>query len=336
MQLTRISSVITARRRADLGSFIIRTDFIITLTLIVSTMIIGDALISWRPASVPRIYWALLDSPVHAALALLVVSPLFAHRDLHQRTFRRVVVAGLVTVFLDLDHFVAARSLSLYDALHLAARPVSHSLLFALGCGLLAHLLTRHASDGWLVFGVLASHILRGASSGGTPFLWPLGVYRLPVRAYYAAQVSLYLVTRTVAGSWFDRRAWSHGLRRLILRIPPRPAWPGGSRSPQDEPNCLFSLHLQYPSPPECADLAQPQASCLIIPVKTNLQTDGGMHSTEPPVADLVANLPVVLGSFRRPGQGRLSSRHAVSDAGRASLATGGAAYNRRMLLSDQ
>ena len=31
---------------------------------------------------------------------------------------------------LDIDHFIAARSLSIYDATHLSHRPFGHSLLF--------------------------------------------------------------------------------------------------------------------------------------------------------------------------------------------------------------
>lgn len=189
--------MLPTRRRVDTALHT-RTGFI-TLAKIVLVMAVGDALVfSWRPENILRQYWSLLDSPVHAVLALLVVSPFFARRSCGG-LYRRIVTAGLFAVLLDLDHFVLSQSFSLYEATHLSGRPVTHSLLFALGCGLLVYLLTRSVRDAWLVSIVLASHVLRDASSGGTPYLWPISADHLAVPAYYAAEVGLYLLARAMA-----------------------------------------------------------------------------------------------------------------------------------------
>jgi hypothetical protein len=179
-----------------------------TLTLIGGTMVIGDALLdSWRPNSIPAHNWALLDSPIHALLALLVVSPLFKHSFFQRNLLGWIAVAGLSATLIDLDHIVAARSFSLVEITQLPARPGTHTLLFALGCSLVALLLTRRRLVGWLIFAVLASHVLRDASTGATYFLWPLPFDQLPIPAYYAAQILLYLLSYFFAAKRLDRKA---------------------------------------------------------------------------------------------------------------------------------
>jgi len=174
-------------------------------------MIVGDAITTWRPGGAFNLYWPLLDSPVHATLALLVVSPLILRKSIHL-TFKAIMVAGLAAVLLDLDHVVAADSFFLYDITHLTARPDTHSLLFAIGCGLLASILNRNVTNGWLIFGALASHVLRDASIGTAPVLWPLSVDHLAIQAYYALQVGLYLLTLAAS----KRRKTSEQNAKLI------------------------------------------------------------------------------------------------------------------------
>ena len=167
-------------------------------------MAIGDSITSWRPGGTLDLYWCLVDSPVHAILALLVVSPLLISIST-QQTYKAIVISGLTVVLLDIDHVVVAGSFSLYDITHLPSRPVTHSLLFAASCALLAYVLTRRGVYGWLVFGVLASHILRDASTGGTPFLWPLTVNRLAVSAYQASQIGIFLLSTIIAKLWYSQ-----------------------------------------------------------------------------------------------------------------------------------
>jgi hypothetical protein len=167
-----------------------------TLSLIGGVMLLGDALLQYgRPSAIPAHYWALLDSPVHGLLALLVVSPLFRHPFFQRKLLGWLTVAALTAVLIDLDHVIAARSFSLIEITTLPNRPMIHSLLFASLFGLVALLLTRRPLAGWLIFAVLASHVLRDASTGATYFLWPLSVDQLPVPAYYASQILLYLLS---------------------------------------------------------------------------------------------------------------------------------------------
>jgi hypothetical protein len=162
------------------------------LLSIPAVMMAGDMLVAGRPDGPLQRFWPLTDSPVHAALALLVVSPLL-RRAPRRRRAAWLAVAGLAAVLVDLDHAAAARSFSVYAMTHLNGRPETHSLLFAVGAGLLASRLGRNPLAGWLVGLALASHVLRDAVTGGTPYLWPLPVKSLPAAVYYAAQAGLYL-----------------------------------------------------------------------------------------------------------------------------------------------
>lgn len=215
-----------------------------TLALAGGVMLVGDALVfEWKPAFIPRSAWALLDSPVHAALALLVVAPLVfqmaTRRGQHSsptRLLARAGLTGLLAVFIDLDHFVAAGSFSVAQAITLAGgRPDTHSLLLALGCGLLALTLTRSPVDGWLVFAALASHILRDAASGGTPLLWPLPFDRLSPAAYYTAELGLALISRVVSLLWIEAVLAPQPTQRPVPPATPRRPAPVYAVSPFED-----------------------------------------------------------------------------------------------------
>lgn len=196
----RSSSILSPGRRWSMMAhrvFIIH--LMIPLLLIPLIMFVGDAITTWRPGGAHNLYWSLWDPLLHAILALLVVSPLIIRKYTHQIR-KAMVITGLVAVLLDLDHVIATGSFSLRVITNMPVRrPNSHSLLFAAGCGLLAYILTRREANGWLIFGALASHILRDATSGTTPFLWPLPVYRLSIPASYVLQITLFLLTVTLA-----------------------------------------------------------------------------------------------------------------------------------------
>jgi hypothetical protein len=188
--------LIVQKLEQAINRLLARQGHVTTLSLISGTMLLGDALLQYgRPSAIPAHYWALLDSPVHGLLALLVVSPLFRHPFFQRKLLGWLTVAALTAVFIDLDHVIAARSFSLIEITTLPNRPMIHSLLFASLFGLVALLLTRRPLAGWLIFAVLASHVLRDASTGATYFLWPLSVDQLPIPAYYASQILLYLLS---------------------------------------------------------------------------------------------------------------------------------------------
>ena len=187
--------------------------------LVVLTMVAGDALVfSWRPDWFPAHIWALLDAPVHVLLALLVVFPLYTRRAAPARMIRRFALASIAPFLIDLDHFIAAGSLSLYSATTLASgRPAAHSLLFALGLGLIAYLFSQDIGDGYLLFAVLASHVVRDASVGGTPFfLWPFSFDQLSLPVYYVAQLNLFCIAQILA--WMPARGVLTRSRRMTVK----------------------------------------------------------------------------------------------------------------------
>jgi hypothetical protein len=193
---------------------------LIMIALITLVMIVGDATVFSWPESVPRVYWALLDPIVQTILTLLIVSPLFTHPKFSGRLTSLLIITVLVTVLLDLDHFVVARSFKLSDALKLSGRPGGHSLLFALASAFVARLLIGYRAGGWLILIALLSHIVRDASHGGVPLFWPLPTddFFLSYPAYIATEISLCLLAALLAG-WPYRpvfyRLRQAGLSRL-------------------------------------------------------------------------------------------------------------------------
>jgi membrane-bound metal-dependent hydrolase YbcI (DUF457 family) len=112
--------------------------------------------------------WAVF---VHGALSLIVVLPIVLRSD------RRALYGTLAFISgpaLDLDHAVAAGSLSPRAMEHLGHRPDTHSLLLALALALLALALTRRKLVAWSVFAVVVAHLLFDAAGGGVYWLFPL------------------------------------------------------------------------------------------------------------------------------------------------------------------
>lgn len=188
--------------RKPVGSLIA---LLTTQLIILLVMVAGDALVaSGRPAWVSQHIWALTDVPVHILLGILVSLPLIVRHGWNKQTLLRFTLAGLVAMLIDLDHFIAAGSFSLYAATHLDYRQATHSLVFALFCFLIVWLTIHNSRDGLLVFMALASHVVRDASSGGTPFLlWPFYFSQIPIWIYYAVELGLGLVAWMAAGVQF-------------------------------------------------------------------------------------------------------------------------------------
>jgi membrane-bound metal-dependent hydrolase YbcI (DUF457 family) len=108
---------------------------------------------------------------IHGSISLFVVVPIVL------RSNRRVLFGTLAFIggpALDLDHVVAAGSLSVWHIEHLNHRPDTHSLLFAVALALLAFALTRRKLVAWSVFAVVVSHLLFDAAGGGEYWLYPL------------------------------------------------------------------------------------------------------------------------------------------------------------------
>ena len=100
----------------------------VSVVALLALLFVADLLIERRP-SFGRAFWALADSAVHGLVALLVTAPIVRSAP----TARQLVVLALVAgTLVDLDHFAAARPRSFWTATHLARRPPTHSVTFAL------------------------------------------------------------------------------------------------------------------------------------------------------------------------------------------------------------
>jgi hypothetical protein len=142
----------------------------------------------------------------------VVVAPLI--RPAGRRVVATAVAAALA---IDIDHAVAARSVRIRDTTGLAARPRTHSLLTALGAGVVV---TRRAGPlhGWATFGALASHLLHDAGdrAAPTPVLWPVRPPRqLGRRVQIAGTAALVIasvaISRATGGASASSGAGSSG-----------------------------------------------------------------------------------------------------------------------------
>lgn len=136
--------------------------------------------------------WAIV---AHGVLSLLVVLPIVWRSDRRLLWATLAFTAGFA---LDLDHPIAAGSLSPRAIEHLGVRPGSHSLVFAVAVGLAALAVTRRRLVAWSVFAVLTAHLLFDAAGGSERWLFPLSHPRsIP---WLACPVGLLLLTAVSAG----------------------------------------------------------------------------------------------------------------------------------------
>jgi len=121
--------------------------------------------------------WPVLGPGPFAALQRLF--------GLSDAAFATLACAG-VACLLDLDHFIAARSVRLHAAMRLSQRPFGHSVLFVVALCTLLYL-ARPARQWALVVAIaLGTHQLRDAIRRGL-WLWPFGsTYKLPYWGYLA------------------------------------------------------------------------------------------------------------------------------------------------------
>jgi len=109
-------------------------------------------------------------------VALLVTSPIIRSGPAPRQLFALAFLAGTL---VDVDHFLAAGSRSLWTATHLEKRPPTHSVTFALLVSGGGYLFSRSLTTAWIVFAGLTSHVLRDAAVGTLPVLWPLADCRV-------------------------------------------------------------------------------------------------------------------------------------------------------------
>jgi hypothetical protein len=145
----------------------------------------------------------------HGALALFVVAPLVL-RSQHRLTYAALAFVG--GSLLDLDHFIAAGSVSLHAIETLGDRPDTHSLVFVALVSLLVLALTRRPRVAWALFAVNVSHLLFDAAGGHDPIAYPLSrLDGLPWLLCPLGAVALFAASELVA--WWTPSAAARSAR---------------------------------------------------------------------------------------------------------------------------
>ena len=191
---------------------------LLPLLLLLGAAALSDARLPW--AAAPRVLRLLLDSGGHFAVAALCWSAATAHAARPGALpAPAALLCGALASLLDLDHFLAARALSIDAAQALARRPVGHSLLFVGACcGALEAL--RWALQ--LAGAAKAPQHLLPLTSAPTALASPLGAAAAAPRAAAAAAAAAAALLGTasehgpatlLAVAWF-----SHLLRDALKR----------------------------------------------------------------------------------------------------------------------
>jgi len=165
----------------------------------IALLLLGADALQRKHLSGKRIIWALYDASLHGLVALSVVSPILWIQEIGLRLAALSALSLLCGILIDLDHFVAARSLRIRDAMVLGGRPPTHSLTFILPVVLVLYLLLDSYVVAWVAFASLFSHLLRDASTGMTPILWPLPLRSLPRAVYIFGEVALLLTSYSIS-----------------------------------------------------------------------------------------------------------------------------------------
>lgn len=149
----------------------------------------------------------LLDSSAHAVIGILIWNyVIFKYNFLSSSGLNEflpsffnycfshawdLLLSGFLSSLLDIDHFLEAKSWSLFDATHLSHRPFGHSLLFIFIFILVYMLISKDKVNSLRLFLCWFSHQLRdsikhglwiGLMFGSTPLLtlpWILIIYSL-------------------------------------------------------------------------------------------------------------------------------------------------------------
>lgn len=163
-----------------LSSHPILVSIVITF-LIIIVAVCGDKLL----AKVDHhVFKAIIDNATHGSIGIfswaLVVISLNSIRNLRLKHCAEIFGCGVIASLIDLDHFIAARSLSLQDAVHLNRRPPFHStsllILVFFTFYISAKVFNSHVLNqmSWIILVAGGSHHLRDGVRRG---LWfpPLG-----------------------------------------------------------------------------------------------------------------------------------------------------------------
>ena len=102
------------------------------------------------------------------------------------------LLAMAVAMLLDLDHFAAAHSFSISDAISIEAYPGTHSLTMAVIFPSIIYVWKHNFRVTWIVFLALLSHVIRDAGLWGVPLFFPFSsTIKLPYGLYLLVILAL-------------------------------------------------------------------------------------------------------------------------------------------------
>ncbi|MBK8511682.1 MAG: metal-dependent hydrolase [Saprospiraceae bacterium] len=141
---------------------------------------------------------ALSDPSVHGLVTVCIFLPLYIYNLIDFKLFFYIV---LVSVLIDIDHAVAAKSFDIKAMLSLGNRPISHSLLFSLLFGSLITLISykfykiKPIVLTYFFSFALSSHVLRDAiDSNNTPWAYPLNSFPISAILFFIFYISLSII----------------------------------------------------------------------------------------------------------------------------------------------
>jgi len=190
----------------------IRVDVFILPIATIIFCIIGDCIV--RSALFNNhIVVGIVDNLIHGIIGFLIVLPYsLINRPIK---LRFPLLAMTVAMLLDLDHFAAAHSFSISDAISIEAYPGTHSLTMAVIFPSIIYVWKHNFRVTWIVFLALLSHVIRDAGLWGVPLFFPFsGTIKVPYGLYLLVilalqQISkLFFMKEGTCTSYFPLRRW--------------------------------------------------------------------------------------------------------------------------------
>lgn len=129
---------------------------------------------------------SLVDVFIHGIIGLTIASPLISPYLL--------LLAFTISTILDVDHFIAAKSMRISDAITLKNRPCTHSLTFGVFISSVIWICTKNDKIAITVALAILSHVLRDAPSRKTLILWPAKFDSIPYWSYIVMEMLLLFI----------------------------------------------------------------------------------------------------------------------------------------------
>lgn len=172
----------------------------VTYVIILVLFCIGADLLMVNKPILSDEFWGLFDGFVHGVVAIIVLLPFVKSKN----DWKLIPVFFLLGGILDLDHIISAKSFLISDIISLAHRPISHSITFVIILSSIFYLFSRNVKWSVIIFLSFSSHVIRDASSGVTPILYPLEIQSIPYSLYILLEILLILSTHLFASVEYD------------------------------------------------------------------------------------------------------------------------------------